>query len=105
MCQISIIVTGGDKSGRIQEKINDFQIPRNWIKVGVRPDFPSILDQHMIERINKKEVFSNSLLAFCGSSRLSNAVHEAMVHANIAAISSGNEQHQMEFVSENYGYS
>ena len=110
LCQISIYVTDEGKADSIREKMDEYGVPHTWVKIGERPDFSHLIDQHMIDRISEatideKEMFSNTLLAFCGSPSLAGVVHEAKIHADIAAISSGNKYHRIEFVSESYGYS
>lgn len=108
LCQISIYVTDDSLSTDVSEKLKEFEIPGACVTIGERPDFSHLIDQHMVDRISEencgKEMFSNTLLAFCGSPALANVVHEAKIQADIAAISSGNKYHRIEFVSESYGY-
>ena len=105
LCQVSIYVTDKNQHlvHRLKEEVKHTSIAKkNWIKFE-RPNFPDILEDESIERIEGSLLCSNTLVAFCGSKKLASTVHEAKVMCDMEAIVSGNYGHVCQFESESYG--
>ena len=105
LCQVSIYVTDNNQTlvNRLKEEIKHTSIARNnWIKFE-RPNFQDILEDEAIKRIEGPLLCSSTLVAFCGSKRLANTVHEAKVRCDMATVVSENYGHVCQFESESYG--
>lgn len=67
-----------------------------------RPDLSKIIEDHSLDMVTHLRN-SYTLLAFCGSPRLSHEIHQVKINNDITTSITGNKYHQMEFVSESYG--
>lgn len=104
VCHFSIYCTDKDESttaALIDEVSHMSLYKHNCIHFG-RPDFADLIESHTIE-LTEQSRSSNTLLAFCGSPALAKFIHACKVNNDMVAAISGYKQHQMEFISENYG--
>uniref|UniRef100_A0A7S4UUI0 FAD-binding FR-type domain-containing protein n=1 Tax=Ditylum brightwellii TaxID=49249 RepID=A0A7S4UUI0_9STRA len=108
VCGISIYVTDTDKKACsiLSMEMKKTSLYRDSAIKFQRPDFPKIIEEHTMERVEDcRNPHSNTLLAFCGSPNLSSVVSEAKIINDLSKFITGNRLHQMQFVSESYGTS
>jgi len=108
VCDISIFITDKDDDActSLLKEVKGSSINELGAIKFQRPDLQDIIENHTIDRINdKRGVHSSTLLAFCGSPKLSAHIHHAKIANDISTVISGNSLHQMDFVSESYGSS
>ena len=106
VCRISIFVTDKDQRAvaSLKEEILDYSLgPGGCDCIQFeRPDFTEIIENHTLDMITTRRN-SYSILAFCGSPTLAGELHHLKINNDMVAAVTGNELHQMEFVSESYG--
>jgi len=106
VCRISVYVTDTDPKARellIDDIHHTALFQSGNVRFG-RPDFGRIIEDHSLDLIctNNRRT-SYSLMAFCGSPRLSQELHQCKISNDMLLGITGNKKHQMEFVSESYG--
>jgi predicted ferric reductase len=104
VCRVSIYVTDKNKEARdlLIKELRDTPLYKcGSIHFG-RPDFPKLIQEHTIELISTRHQ-SRSLLAYVGSPQLASQVHHYKISNDMVTAITGNNKHQMYFVSESYG--
>jgi hypothetical protein len=106
VCRISIFVTDKDQRAvaSLKEEILNYSLGPGACDCihFERPDFTDIIENHTLDMITTRRN-SYSILAFCGSPALAGELHHLKINNDMVAAVTGNELHQMEFVSESYG--
>lgn len=104
VCRISVYVT--DKDIKARKQLKDRLRDTLFIKSGSihfgRPNFSALIQANTIELIATRRR-SQNLLAYVGSPQLAQEIHHHKISNDIVTAITGNEKHQMEFVSESYG--
>jgi hypothetical protein len=104
VCRISVYVTDKDPM-HVTSLQHDIQSTRLYqagcVHFG-RPNFQGVVESHTLEMICTRRN-SYTLLAFCGSPQLASELHQVKIYNDMMIQVTGNEKHQMEFVSESYG--
>jgi hypothetical protein len=102
VCRVSIFVT--DKDQRAVASLKEELLNHSLCDCVrfERPDFTEIIENHTLDMITTRGN-SYSVLAFCGSPALADELHHLKINNDMVAAVTGNESHQMEFVSESYG--
>ena len=102
MCEISIFVTDTNPRAlrRLKDKASTVSLGNHLFYH--RPDFQKILEKRTLSTIRNHE-YSSSLLAFCGSTRVSIAVEQAKIANDLLVVMSGYKRHRMDFKSECHG--
>ena len=102
VCRISVYVT--DKSAKDNEALKELLEKQNSIfKIDLnRPNFETLLENHMIEMIDNKKQ-SRTVVAFCGSPQLASTIQGIKLSNDAIVRSTGYKYHGMEFIAESYG--
>jgi len=100
VCRVSIYVTDPDLYACT---LLDEEFGSSGIKITYgRLDVASWIQNHTIRMIDCHKR-SYSLLAFCGSPKLADEIHQFKISNDMITAITGHKHHQMEFVSESYG--
>uniref|UniRef100_A0A7S2EV36 FAD-binding FR-type domain-containing protein n=1 Tax=Ditylum brightwellii TaxID=49249 RepID=A0A7S2EV36_9STRA len=108
VCDITVYVTDTDKDAcaALVMEMEDSPLYQDGAIKFERPDFPQIIEDHTIDRVDdERSPHTNTLLAFCGSPHLSSVIGSAKIVNDITKFITGNKLHQMHFVSESYSAS
>jgi predicted ferric reductase len=100
VCRVSINVTDPDKNACTLLE-NEFGSSGIKITYG-RLEISRWIQDHTLRMIDCHKR-SYSLLAFCGSPKFANEVHQSKIANDMIAAITGHKRHQMEYVSESYG--
>ena len=104
VCRLSVYVTEKDPraSKMLKEELAGTPLyEKGWVRFG-RPDFGRLIEDHTIELISTRRT-SRTLMAYVGSRELANELHRLKISNDIVKAITGNKNHQMDFVAENYG--
>ena len=69
----------------------------------IRPKLGKVVEEHMLHMIETRQVYSSTLLAFCGGPRLSSLLSEARSNVELLTAATGYSSHRLDYVSESYG--
>eukprot|EP00543_Licmophora_paradoxa_P014987 CAMPEP_0202471054 /NCGR_PEP_ID=MMETSP1360-20130828/83405_1 /ASSEMBLY_ACC=CAM_ASM_000848 /TAXON_ID=515479 /ORGANISM="Licmophora paradoxa, Strain CCMP2313" /LENGTH=687 /DNA_ID=CAMNT_0049096985 /DNA_START=495 /DNA_END=2558 /DNA_ORIENTATION=- len=102
--RLELYVTDKDEAAVEQLKFEMAQtdLYRNGSYFFERPDVSKIIENHSLNMVATRQN-SYTVLAFCGSPRLSQQINEMKIANDISVVITGNKYHQMEYVSESYG--
>ena len=100
VCRVSINVTDPDLYACTLLE-NEFGSCGIKITYG-RLEISKWIQEHTLRMIDCHKR-SYSLLAFCGSPKLSNDIHQSKISNDMITAITGHKHHQMEYVSESYG--
>jgi len=100
VCRVSIHVTDQDV---VACSLLEEEFASSGIKITFgRLDIGQWIQDHTLRMIDNHKR-SYSLLAFCGSPKLSSQIHQDKISNDMITAITGNKKHQMEFLSESYG--
>lgn len=100
VCRVTIHLTDTDPAAiaLLQEELKSSEIV---LKLG-RLDTARWIQNHTL-RMVRNHKSSYSMLAFCGSPKLANEIHQDKISNDMITAIAGYKKHQMEFISESYG--
>ncbi|CAJ1964502.1 unnamed protein product [Cylindrotheca closterium] len=102
VCRVKICVTDADPvaCAQLQEEM---KTTASGIELSIgRLDIGRWIEDHTLRMIDAHKR-SYSLLAFCGSPRLAQEIHQQKISNDMIKAVTGYKNHQMDFVSESYG--
>lgn len=104
VCTISVYVTDKNRQAcrLLREQVRATDLYKSGSIHFCRPDFSKLIEDHTLDLICSQR-HSYSLVAFCGSPQLARELHQYKISNDMVTAITGNQTHQMEFVSESYG--
>jgi len=101
VCVVKIHVTDPDQTACAVLRDEIKSSPGVELHIG-RLDIGRWIEDHTLKMIDSHKR-SYSLLAFCGSPKLAQTIHQEKISNDMITAITGYNRHQMEFVSESYG--
>ena len=104
VCRVSVYVTDKDPTARqlLQDDMKGMRLFQDGRVHFGRPDFAELIENHTLDMIETRN-YSSSLLAFCGSPRLSSYLRRTKIANDMVTAMTGHKHHKMEFIAESYG--
>ncbi|KAK1738802.1 hypothetical protein QTG54_010118 [Skeletonema marinoi] len=91
------------EAASFRAQIRDLALFKSKKVVFIRPKLGQIVEDYVVDLIERHPAYSSTLLAFCGGPKVSGVLAEVRSNVELLAAATGHSSHQLDFVSESYG--